>query len=214
MKIILYTPIISAMEPETMQCIMNMIRLSKHDISWRLKIGDGLISRVRNICGQEIVDSDADYLMFIDDDIVWDVNDNPIDRLVEKNKDIVGGVYVTRSMDHHPVIRTLATQESKINKEEKIVKTEITDELQEVVYIGTGFLLIKRSCLAEVYNKHHYPFMPLEDETGEYLSEDYAFCYRARALGFKVYADTSINLGHIGKQIFSIRDYNKDYGLS
>jgi hypothetical protein len=36
-----------------------------------------------------------------------------------------------------------------------------------------------------------------------YLAEDFAFSYRARAAGFKLYADTTIRLGHIGPYAFS-----------
>jgi hypothetical protein len=36
-----------------------------------------------------------------------------------------------------------------------------------------------------------------------YLAEDFSFSYRARAAGFKIYADTTIPLGHIGRYAFN-----------
>ncbi len=36
-----------------------------------------------------------------------------------------------------------------------------------------------------------------------YLAEDFAFSYRARAAGFKIMADTTIRLGHIGRYAYS-----------
>jgi hypothetical protein len=36
-----------------------------------------------------------------------------------------------------------------------------------------------------------------------YLAEDFAFSHRARAAGFKIYADTTVRLGHIGRYAFS-----------
>jgi hypothetical protein len=36
-----------------------------------------------------------------------------------------------------------------------------------------------------------------------YLGDDFAFCYRARQAGYKIYADTTIRLGHIGPYAFS-----------
>ena len=35
-------------------------------------------------------------------------------------------------------------------------------------------------------------------ETGEYLSEDYAFCHRWRAIGGRIWLDTESRLTHIG----------------
>jgi GT2 family glycosyltransferase len=40
-------------------------------------------------------------------------------------------------------------------------------------------------------------------ETGPwYLAEDYAFCERARQCGFKIMADTTIRLWHIGEYAY------------
>jgi hypothetical protein len=38
------------------------------------------------------------------------------------------------------------------------------------------------------------------------LSEDYSFCERARRCGYKIWADTTIRLGHIGKYVFYWED--------
>lgn len=35
-----------------------------------------------------------------------------------------------------------------------------------------------------------------------YLAEDFAFCYRARAAGYKIMAETTVRLGHIGRHSF------------
>jgi hypothetical protein len=42
----------------------------------------------------------------------------------------------------------------------------------------------------------------IDEETGEYLSEDYAFCRRWRKLGGKVWLDTESRLVHIGNYEF------------
>ncbi len=39
-----------------------------------------------------------------------------------------------------------------------------------------------------------------------YLAEDYAFCERARQCGFKIMADTSIRLWHIGEYAYGWED--------
>ena len=43
-----------------------------------------------------------------------------------------------------------------------------------------------------------------------YLAEDYAFCERARQCGFKIMADTSIRLWHIGEYAYGWEDAGRD----
>jgi hypothetical protein len=44
-----------------------------------------------------------------------------------------------------------------------------------------------------------------------YLAEDYAFCERARQCGFKIVADTSIRLWHIGEFPYGWEDAGVDW---
>ena len=94
--------------------------------------------------------------------------------------------------------------------------------LSEMLYAGAGFLHVR----CEVYrtmqerlalptcNEHFgrpmVPFfqpMVLASEAGPwYLAEDYAFCERARQCGFKIMADTSIRLWHIGEYAYGWED--------
>ena len=51
----------------------------------------------------------------------------------------------------------------------------------------------------------HSMVHPIEDGHW-YLAEDYAFCQRARASGFKIMADTTIRLWHVGNQSYGWED--------
>jgi hypothetical protein len=39
-----------------------------------------------------------------------------------------------------------------------------------------------------------------------YLAEDYSFCYRARQCGFRIMADTTIRLLHVGTYAYGWED--------
>lgn len=87
-------------------------------------------------------------------------------------------------------------------------------------YAGTGFMLIRRCVLERLASAHpelqyrraniHQTagrpsdnlvdlFSPLiEPESRTYLSEDYSFCHRWRALGGKVWLDARARLKHVG----------------
>jgi hypothetical protein len=94
--------------------------------------------------------------------------------------------------------------------------------LQEVKYGATGFLHVRREVYLKVQHRlglplanerfgspmipFFYPLLhPCEDGTW-YLAEDYAFCERARQAGFKVVADTSIRLWHVGSYAYGWED--------
>jgi hypothetical protein len=104
--------------------------------------------------------------------------------------------------------------------------SSIIDSLLEVKHIGTGFMLIKRQVLEKMCER--FPQYKFEDDTGlltpnenihlyslfdcevslesdgknHYLSEDYLFCKRWRAMGGKVYAEVTSILTHTGTHAF------------
>ncbi len=46
-----------------------------------------------------------------------------------------------------------------------------------------------------------------EDKACYYLGEDTGFCVRARQAGFKVMADLSVKLGHVGRYTYTWDDF-------
>jgi hypothetical protein len=94
-------------------------------------------------------------------------------------------------------------------------------------YAGTGFMLIKRSAIlrlveahpetkyhrmqtfpaAREQSDHQYNLFDcmIDPETKTYLSEDFTFCRRWRALGGKLWLDTESRLRHVGVQEFQGR---------
>jgi hypothetical protein len=102
------------------------------------------------------------------------------------------------------------------------------------VFAGAGFLLIKRGVLERMaaaypetrYTASHNQASPsaspnqyalfdcmIEPETGHYLSEDYTFCHRWRALGGKVWLDTQSRLMHTGPREY-IGDASARYAMA
>lgn len=94
--------------------------------------------------------------------------------------------------------------------------------LYELLYAGTGFLLIRRQVYLAVQHQLQLPmcnerfghpmipfFYPLirpVEDAHWYLAEDYAFCHRARQCGFPVWADTTIRLWHVGNYRYGWED--------
>ena len=97
--------------------------------------------------------------------------------------------------------------------------------LCEILYAGAGFLHVRREvyrtiqerlvCRPErAFRTADGSLFPADGATSDagpwYLSEDYAFCERARQCGFKIMADTSIRLWHIGEYAYGWEDAGLD----
>ena len=214
MKVAMACPIYAAQDTEIKRNHDKIASQSSHTI-YRLEVTGICIQIARQRICEQFLRSDADYLFCIDDDIkVLDIDDpnseNPIDRLVELDKDILGGIYVARRVPHNPTHRTLDLQSEfeKTKKWPKDYKFIIPNNPFEVNWLAGGFNLIKREVIEKILKKHPYPFCAMIYK-GEFLSEDFAFCQRAREEGYKIWADPLIKLGHLGNYFFTLKEYQK-----
>lgn len=183
--------------------------------SYHPQVGDALIDRARCINATQFLEnSDCDVHLSIDSDITgFTVEDTQrlCDLAVEY--DIVGGVYVCRAKKTWPASFYL---------DGDVVVHAFDHTPVEVKYLATGFLAVHRrvfETLAETTPvaapsdaKHFYtfyqPMLYADDDIGEAieLSEDWAFCQRAKDAGFKCYIDPAIRLGHIGTYVYTLED--------
>jgi len=179
------------------------------------QVGDALISRARSITASRFLKSGYDVMLSIDSDIWFPTEDAlRICEAVGSGKyDIMGGLYMVRSL-HRP-------QPAQLFGDREHLMFQPGEEPVPVRYLATGFMAVSRKVfekLAETLPLCHkgeywefWPFfMPFTwpDERFEsiYLSEDYAFCQRARDAGFQVWLDPTIRLGHQGDYQFRLEN--------
>jgi GT2 family glycosyltransferase len=154
-----------------------------------------------------MIDSDATDLLFIDSDINFEPDD--IFRLMawgaDPKKGIVAGVPRTRS-ENKVYIADLDYDENG----------ELTMNGMGLVRgkrVATAFMLIRREVFEQMMAAH--PEWVYKDQRSDrmipclfdfklteegYIGEDFLFCDRARELGFEVWIDPTIKLGHMGVQ--------------
>ena len=167
--------------------------------------GEILVPYARECFAKQAVDMGCDYLFMIDDDML-----GPPDlffKLLKHDKDIVAPLAFTRNPDHKPVIYQVIDGYDPISHENYYLNTYVMNyprnRLVQCDAVGFGAVLIK----ADVLKKMAEPrFMGLMG-TGE----DVAFCWKAKKLGFEVWMDTSIKLGHLGSSIVITEDYADAY---
>lgn len=154
----------------------------------------------RNVGAQWCLDSGAEYLLFIDSDVIPPAD--AVHRLLRWNKPIISGMYCRRSPPHMlPVMMRDGNWVTDLPADPR-------NPLVEVELVGAGLLLIHRSVLEAVRKLEHRPGKTWFDwrsdlnglvPAGEATSEDYTFCRTVRRqLGIPILVDTSIRCLHVG----------------
>jgi len=178
--------------------------------------GCSIISLGRSIMfSKALTDPNWTHMMWIDDDIGWKPED--VMTLLIHDKDIIGGFYPKKE---YPIKATFNPLEK--GYEDK--------NLMEIKYLPTGFMMLSRKVCEDMAKKYshlefkfgktktqkfpyydvfgtfpyHDPDRPeiTEGTNGYYLTEDYAFCQRARDIGYSIYLSKKINLSHTGLHTF------------
>lgn len=194
-------------------------------VIWAPLWNDALIGRSRSIMCSEFLKTDADVMVIIDDDIVFEPQDFwKIVEGVRETRGVYGGAYVTRSTEPHLSSRPWPNTSLHFRQTPNRRPVEFQ-------YLATGFFAIHRDVLEamikgefrDAFGTHRVPLVELggdrpfypffspftfieDDGRYHYLSEDWAFCARAHQLGFGVWVDQSIILLHMGWYPFSVAD--------
>jgi hypothetical protein len=214
--------------------LMSYAARNDFDVSLALLGGDSLITRSRNKLVATFLDMpQATHLMFIDADISFRPED--VHRMLKFDHDLVAGMYPVKNFDWAQVKEKMSPDmDEKALAESGLhfvgmpclpKDREERDGFITGIYAGTGFMLIRRSCLERMvlaypqtkYDVAHvYPIPKerspnqyalfdciIEPGTNIYLSEDFTFCRRWRDIGGKIWLDPQSKLTHYGTFRFS-----------
>lgn len=171
------------------------------------KVGGAGVARARNNMAAEFLKTGCDYYFAIDSDITFDPE--MVAKIVEHRRPISCGPY--------------ALKQSKLQWCTNALPGEKADEatgLQRVANTGTGFMCIHRSVFEAMIAKHpeiayredladargetRWDFFSMGVVDGRYLTEDWYFCHRARALGFAIWLDCAFHVKHEGMISFPL----------
>lgn len=167
--------------------------------------GDILVQYARERFAQSVLEMDADWLFMVDDDMLC-----PPDlfyRLAENDKDICAALAFTRNPDHKPVIYDVIEGLDPVTKKDfyvnKFSMNYPRDTLVQCDAVGFGAVLIKRKVIEAMAEPRFMGMMG--------CGEDITFCYKAKKLGFEVWMDTRIKLGHLGAPTVITEDYADEW---
>jgi hypothetical protein len=193
------------------ECERGLRALEERGYSVRRDYGCSAIDLARNRMASRALRDGFEELMWIDSDMVFDPG--AVDRLRAHNLPMVAGICPKKG--EQAINCAVLPDTESITFGEK-------GGLLEVRYVGLAFVLTHRSLYEDIQKacelpicgqRHGTPFVPffqplvIPDGDGHwYLTEDYAFCERARRAGHRIMTDTSIRLHHIGRYPYSYED--------
>jgi len=193
---------------------------------------DSLITRSRNrVVATFLSDNSLTHLFWVDSDIGF--APEAAYRLLLADRDVAAGVYPIKQLNWPkegvPEGTTFKSFLARYNefpcnpiKSDSLQPLD-TDGFLEVAEAPAGFMVVKRGVFTRmmecypnlsytpdddeenVSSRYHWLFFDcmLDQDSGRYLSEDFAFCRRWRQIGGKIWIDPQCNLSHVGQQIFS-----------
>ncbi len=197
------------------QCERALQELERRGYHVRRVGGYAAIDQGRNQMATDALIDGFEETMWIDSDIEF--HPDSVDLLRSHRLPITCGIYPQkgkRAIASHIIPKT---PRMAFGREGGLV---------EILYAGTGFLLVRREVYLRMQLRLQLPitnerfgvpmlpyFRPellaIDDGTW-YLAEDYAFGQRARECGFRTMADTTIRLWHIGTYPYGWEDAGMD----
>ena len=183
MKIAIGLPTNRLIKPKTAQSLLELVNQTKHNLEIIVSTKGYNCAENRNYIATQAVKRECTHLFHVDDDMIYEPD--TLDRLLEHDKDIVGGLYKTKYPEWQDYVI------------EHLHDGNIQDQLFECAALGTGLLLVK----TDVYKQSPQPWYGYVWYDNGMVKEsvDWTFCKNARNTGFKVWCDPNVKAKHIGQ---------------
>jgi hypothetical protein len=188
MKLLIAIPTNDYMHYQFVECLTKLVkRLDEDGIDYDIAYqGATLVYVGRDKLANKAMNECYTHMLWLDSDMIF--TEDLLDDLMYSGKPFVTGIAHSRRAPHV----------SCIFKEiwPKVDRWEGCEyPIQAFQIGGCGFacVLIETEIVRNVYNKNGTAFFPMRE-----LGEDLAFCKRATDMGYEIWAEPSVKLGHIG----------------
>ena len=228
--IMICTPVHSDASIHYMKACLDLQKewiLNKIKITFQL-MKSSLVTQGRNLCASAFMNSDAEYMLFIDSDVEFTTRS--VMRLMKSPHDVSLIPYPIKQKTDAKFRKDFETRpDDDINTMGHLFPIEIpntkdirpVDGYIEVIKGPTGMMMIKKSVFEKL--KEHYKELVIKQKTlmnGElidrpnyynffdtywspskktYMGEDFYFCQLWRAIGGKIFALCDEEISHIGE---------------
>ena len=206
---------------EYMMSILKLLNTAKDtglNMSFYPIFFESLVSRARNAAVAHFLeDPENTHLLFIDSDIIFEPDD--VFKLLRADKEVVAGIYPKKYIVWDRLKNNPEAERVDFPMGGTLTMTE--DNLIELDYLPTGFLLISRIAIEKIIAAHpelkykndidgymsagdnFYDLFKVGIRNGIYESEDWGFCSLWKGVGGKVLIHPDINVKHLGWHEYS-----------
>lgn len=198
MRLLIGIPSTDFLHVEFVKSLTNLIlRLKEDEIDFTVHFESGtLVYVARDNIASKAINGGFTHVLWLDSDMVF--TDDFLDSLMFCGKPFVAGIFQSRRKGYH----------SALFKNLDIDNLERFEEYPHGTFeiAGCGFagVLIETEILRQVMVNHGTCFLPMK-----MYGEDLAFCKRAIDMGYKIYAEPTAVMGHVGHITIYPEDHEK-----
>ena len=188
MKLLIAVPTLDFVHVDFMRSLIDLTNKLKDDgVTFEVCVVSGtLVYVARDKLACKAINEEFTHVLWLDSDMVF--RPEIFEDLRDTGKKFVCGVYHAR----RPGFMSCIFKEcADLNKLERF--TEYPRDTFEIGGCGFACVLVSVEILKAVQMRFKTCFCPLKD-----FGEDIAFCNRARELGFRLWCEPTVRLGHIG----------------
>lgn len=208
MKVLIAVPCMDMVSTSFMTSLVGLDSLPDAEVEM-CAVQSSLVYDARNDLGQRAIAGGYDRVLWLDSDMVFPGNIiTRLNKRLDEGLDFVSGLYFTRK---EPIMPTLYKDVRMEEAPEHGKKTAVLepypdyprDSLFEIASCGFGCVMMKTEIISEIFKNFGLPFSPVLG-----FGEDISFCLRASKLGYKLWCDSSIKLGHVGYTVITESIYD------
>ena len=202
MKVFIAVPSMDTIPALFAQSLALLQRAGDTQIGWEV---GSLVYHARNNLARQALKSDADWVLWLDSDMVFapDTLQRMLKVCTENDISFLTAVCFRRKPPYTPCLF------DRLEKVEKgasyTALMSVPDGLFQVGGCGFAGVLMSSDVLLSVQSKFGRMFDPMDG-----FGEDVSFCWRARQCGYDIWCDSSIEFGHVGNCIVT-RGYFEAY---
>jgi hypothetical protein len=161
---------------------VSALALANIEVQWQALSFCNFIQCARNNMVREFLATDCTDLVFIDDDMGWEVGG--FLKLMSRDVDVVGAICPRRKDEREWNVNLLHDAQGRRIENEGLL---------ECAYVGTALMRIRRPAIERLTRCFDAKY-----EDSGFIGEDAWFCREFRRAGGRIWAEPDITISHTG----------------
>ena len=213
-KLVIGFPHLGMVNTEFMMALVSMYRylifnpVVSEDIEIEyaeiLRCGGSMLPKQRDEIVTLSKEAGATHLLFIDTDMVFDVE--IAHKLLRARKTIIACNASTKTSPPNPTARAFDHEDLTGRP---VYSTDKCPPIEEIWRIGTGVMLIDLEAMGKI--PQPWFLMTYDTQRKAHCGEDWYFCKLAKGYGIPVYIHhhASMQVGHVGQYTYTLQQVNR-----